>query len=346
MHIAHHPLRALGRATALAAFAATACFSLHAQQTAAVTGPKSLTFAQPFNTASLIASAEVPDTVGYSSSAGAAETSSAENYISSSLPPNSVDAEPSPQPPPRRYGRRPVYADSHHNADGSNKLTFFGGAGFTLPTGGTKAYYSPSYDFQFGGGRNFSKKVALLAEFDWHNFGIQQNVLNNLLTVYQALGATDGNGNALTVLYGNGHVWSFSVDPQYTFAESGSFGGYVIGGVGFYHKYTQFTVPSTGSYFDPYYGQIPYQANAPIDKYVSNAVGFNGGVGGTYKLSRFSDIKLYAEARYVYTANSARQFYDGAPGTVNPTPNHNYFDVFPQNAARTTYIPITFGIRF
>lgn len=346
MHISHSPLRALGRATALAAFAATACLSLPAQQSVSSPGPKSLTFTQPIDSASLMSSTDAPETLSYSSSAGAAETSSAENYISSSLSSGSLAADPSPQPPPRRYGRRPVYADSRHNADGSNKYTFFGGAGFTLPTGGTKAYYSPSYDFQFGGGRNFNNKLALLAEFDWHNFGIQQSVLNNLLAEYQALGATDGSGNPLTVLGGNAHIWSFSLDPQYTFLQGENFGGYVIGGVGFYHKYTQFTVPSTGYYFDPYYGQIPYAANAPIDKYVSNAVGVNGGVGATYKLSRFSDIKLYAEARFVYTANSARQFYDGRTGSVNPTPNPHYFDVFPQNGAKTTYIPITIGIRF
>ena len=65
--------------------------------------------------------------LNYSSSAGAAETAAAEGM--------SFGGDASPQPPPRRYGRRPVYADSSHNADGSNKYSFFGGRGLDYPGG-------------------------------------------------------------------------------------------------------------------------------------------------------------------------------------------------------------------
>ena len=76
---------------------------------------------------------------------------------------------------------------------------------------------------------------------------------------------------------------------------------------------------------------------------MSNAVGANGGLGFTYRLSRFSDLKFYGEARYVYTANKARPYFDGTTGT---SLSASYFNVFPQNSAKTTYIPITFGVRF
>ena len=59
----------------------------------------------------------------------------------------------------------------------------------------------------------------------------------------------------------------------------------------------------------------------------------------TYKFSRFAGEKFYVEARYVYTANSPRPFsYGDATG--------NGFNVFPQNSAKTTFIPVTFGVRF
>jgi len=329
MQITQNPLRAIPRVATLALFAGAATLSLHAQQAAGNEGSQGISFAQPSISTSLLASnsvPEAPDASSYSSSAA-----SVESPVSTSLA--SGSATPAPQPPPR-YGRRPVYADSSHNADGSSKYTFFGGAGFTLPTGGTHAYFSPSYNFQFGGGRNFNKKVAVLAQFDWANFGLQGNTETNLETVY-----------GVTPVGGHGHVWSFSLDPQYTYMDHDKFGGYVIGGVGYYHKVTDFTTPAEEQYFDPYYGYITIEANETFDSYVSNAVGYNGGLGFTYKASRFSDVKFYAEARYVYTGNSRRPYYDGVTG-ANPTTNPNYFDVFPQNSAPTTFIPVTFGIRF
>jgi len=346
MQISQRPLRLISRASAIFALATAAALSLQAQSGGGA-GSKgvSTSFAQPvFSSASLIAASDAPDAIGYSSSAGAAETESAVSYMSSSLA-ASPNPNPGPQPPPRRYGRRPVYADSHHNADGSNKYTFFGGGGFTNPTGGTHNYLATGYDLQVGGGRNFNKKVALLAQFDYNHFGIQTNTLNSLLGIYSNLCGNDCTGTAISQIGGTNHIWSFTLDPMYTYLDGDKFGGYVIGGVGFYHKVTDFTTPATGEYCDIYYGCIEYEANETIDSYVSNAAGVNGGLGFTYKASHFSDLKFYAEARYVYTANSPRPYYDGSTGT-NPSANPNYFDVFPQNSAKTTYIPIIFGVRF
>ena len=335
MQIAH----SFFRLTLVAALANAAAFAAHAQQVAPATGPQPLFFAQPAASSPIqLAANDTPYSVGYSSSAGAAETAEAVSFI-----PDTLHAGMGMQPPPRRYGRQPVYSDSHHNADGSNKYTFFGGAGFTVPVGGTHNYLSPSYNFQVGGGRNFNKKFAVLAQFDYAHFSVQTNTLNSLLGTYVNLGATDGNGNSLSELDGNTHIWSFTLDPMYTFMQGDKIGAYVVGGAGFYHKVTDFTTPTEGYYYDPYYGIIPYEANATLDSYVSNSVGFNGGVGFTYKPSRFGGERLYAEGRYVYTPNSSRPYYDGTNGTAL-TPN--YFNVFPQNSAKTSFIPITFGIRF
>lgn len=320
---------------AVTLFAGAATLGLQAQQSASATTQSLFSNAQPVavDSPTLLASvlnSEAPlgatdsSSLNYSSSAGAAETATAEGM--------SFGGDASPQPPPRRYGRRPVYADSSHNADGSNKYSFYGGAGFTIPVGGTANYLSPSYSIQVGGGRNFNKKLGVMVEFDWDNFGIQGSTLNNQYNLYNSLGA------GLTSLDGYSHVWSFSLDPTYTFWQAEKQGAYVIGGIGFYHKITTFTTPSLGAYCSPYYGCYTYQANQPIDSYTSNAPGVNAGVGYTYKPSQFGNLKLYAEARYVYTFNSARAF--DVSGT---TP---YFNAFPQNSAQTGYIPVKFGVRF
>lgn len=271
---------------------------------------------------------------------------------SSSVSPDATDAvaterftlsDDGMQPPPRRRYGRPRYTDGSHNPDGSNKYTFEAGGGLTLPTGGTKSALTTSFSFQGGVGRNFNKNLGVLAQFDWDNFGVQTAVLNNLLNVYNGLGAKDQTGAPLSQLIGSSHIWSLTLNPIYNFAGGERLGAYVIGGAGFYHRTATFSIPSVGTYCDPYYGCYPYQANAPIDSYTSNAFGVNGGVGVTYKFSHFASARFFAEARYVYTANSRRPYYDGATGTaLSPT----YFNVFPQNSMPATYIPIKFGIRF
>ena len=239
----------------------------------------------------------------------------------------------------KRYGR-PRYRGNNTNADGSNKWIFFGGAGLSQPIGNTWHYLTPSYAFQVGGGRQFSKKFAVPIQFDYDHFGFTKQTLDNQVVV---LDSVYGTGSVDGLLDGTSHVWSFTVDPMYTLYSGDTWGAYGIAGVGFYHKTAAFTIPTTQQAYSPYYGGYTYQSNQPVDKYTSNAPGFNAGFGITYKISRFANERLYAEARYVFVDNSYR------PGiTVN---NLNQItatstNFYPANSNRTTYIPIKFGIRF
>ncbi len=258
----------------------------------------------------------------------------------------------SSQPPPRRYGR-PSYASGNTNKDGSPKYAFLGGFGLTLPIGDTHVYETPSWGFQFGGGRNYNKIFALIAQFDYDHFGLQGQTLNNQTYVYNyPCGGNNSNSvNAGTCgvppgqLDGNNHVWSFTLNPTFTLPTTGSWGAYAVVGGGFYHKVTNFTVPGVGYYFDPYYGLVPYSANQTIDHYTSNAFGANGGFGITYKFSQFSRERLYMEVRYVLVLNAQRYGVTAA----NSTPSFNESNInnaYPENSNRTTYIPVKFGLRF
>jgi hypothetical protein len=328
---ASQTIRFMARAAALALVAAATTIAVQAQSDSA-----------PAPHLDLHASLDQP--VNPTTPTTASDTSYSSSI--SSVPSDTVaverlnfDPHDALQPPPRRSYGKPRYADSTHNADGSNKWTFIVGGGFTLPVGGTHAYFTPSYKFQVGGGRAFNKSFAVLAQFDWDNFGIQTNTLNQLLPIYALLCGFGCTGTPITQIGGSGHDWSFTLDPVYNFLQGDTMGAYVVGGVGYYHKVTTFTTPTIGTECSPFYGCFQYGANSTIDEYTSNAVGFNGGVGFTYRFSRFAGERFYAEARYVYTANSPRPFSLG-------TSTSNYFNVFPQNSAKTTYIPITFGIRF
>lgn len=270
-----------------------------------------------------------PSDLNYSSSTGVEETAKAEDFDMGL----GAGAGQSPRP----Y-HRPNYHDSRTNSDGSEKWTFEVGGGFNLPTGGTHDYLSTGWRFQGGGGRNFNKTFGLLLQFDYDDFGFQTSTLNNQLAIYNALGATDENGNSLTELGGYTHDWSFTLNPIINFYTSDTWGAYAIAGLGYYHKTANFTTPGEGVYCDPFYGCYTYEADQVVDKYTSNAFGVNGGLGVTYRFSRFSSTKFFAEARYVWTDNSKRPF--DVSGTTS------YFNAFPQNSDPTTWIPITFGVRF
>jgi len=321
-------------AAAFGVLTVAAPFTMNAQQ--APSALASTVVPSGVETPKFLASGNVPadllssTTLSYSSSTGANEEMAAESF--------SFDADAAKQPPPRRTYGRPNYSDSHTNADGSNKWTFFAGGGFTLPTGGAHNYLTTSYDFQVGGGRNFNKHVGVMIQFDRDNFGIQTATLQKVLNYYNA-GLSSSSPYYVSTLGGSNHTWSFTLDPVYTFSEPDSkFGGYATVGAGFYHKVTDFTTPGTGYYYDPYYGYIQYTANEVIDSYVSNSVGFDAGLGATYKFSKFAGERLYVEGKYVFTDNSPRRF-DISGAT-------SYYNVFPQNSAKTTFIPITIGIRF
>lgn len=255
---------------------------------------------------------------GISSSNGDADTTDA--VADAAVP----DA---PQPPARRrvYGR-PRYTDKWHNADGSTKIAFEVGGGFDSPVGITSKYQTIGYKFSVGGGLNFNKAFGVLVQYDYENMGVPSWVLNNMATAYENAGASSSD---LEGLDASTHLWSFTVNPMINFQGSGKAGAYIIGGIGYYHKTTNFTLPAVSYYCDYYYGCYPYQSNQTFDSYSSGAFGVNGGVGVTWKLSQFGQSRLFAEARYTWVDNDK---------------NNSLF--YTPNSYRTSYFPVTVGIRW
>src|SRR5260370_17909501 len=247
----------IGGIAAVTFLAAAGTLGLKAQQSAGTAPslpPLSLkaTLAEPFYLSR-------PDDVSHSSSTGSAEMANAKNFNLSS----SAD-----QPPPRRRYGKPNYNDSRTNADGSAKYTFFVGAGFTLPVGGSHNYLTTSYDVQVCAGRNFNKTLGVQVQFDCDNFGFQTATLNKQLAIYNALNAQAGFP-LLPQLGGTSHIWSFTVGPVFNFYSSDTFGAYAIGGVGFYHKTANFTVPVIGVQCDPFFGCFQFQPTQAVAKYTS-----------------------------------------------------------------------------
>lgn len=317
-----------GYAAVAGLFALATTAVLHAQQT-----PSNRSSATP-ETIDFLAEAKAPvdlaattTDASYSSSAEAASPVAAERF---NLSPEAAVA--GLQPPPRRRYGRPRYQDRGHNADGSNRYAFEAGGGFTLPTGATGKRTNLSYTFKVGAGVNFNRKLGVMAEYNYDHFGIQGNVLAAQQALYNSAGATDQNGNPIYGLDGSTHIWSLTLNPIFTFHETDKSSAYIVVGGGFYRKVVNFTIPEVGQYCDYYYGCYEVQQNATFDHYSNNAGGVNGGIGFTYKPSRFAGERFFAEARYVEVFNSA------SANSVNT--------FYPPANARTGYFPVTVGIRF
>jgi hypothetical protein len=244
----------------------------------------------------------------------------------------------------RRYGR-PRYRGGNSNPDGSNKWMAYGGAGLVQPIGNTWHYFTPNYGIQVGFGRQYSYHFAMPIEFDYDTMGLTKQAISNQSCIYTYTAGTCDYNAGDNGIDATAHVWSFSIDPRWTLFDptKDGLGAYVLADVGFYHKVTDFTAPQTAEYCDPYYGCQLVGVQSTFDHYTSNAPGFGGGIGFTYKFSHFSNERFYAEGRYVFMDNSQRYGY-----TVNniATTSYNGFDAFPANSNRTTIIPIKFGISF
>jgi hypothetical protein len=234
---------------------------------------------------------------------------------------------------------RPRYRSDFTNNDGSPRYVFYLGGGATVPLGNTSKYLTPNFDIQAGAGYRFNRRLALPVEFDWDEFGFTKQALDNQIGIYDSL---LGSNAVNFLLDGNSHVWSFSLQPTYTFHSGNMWDAYVKGGVGFYHKVANFTLPDhVGGCFSFSFCDATFN----LDHYTSNAPGYDGGVGVTYRVAPGSNARFYVEARYVFVDNQQRSGIVNTPASL-ATVTNSTTDFYPANSNRTTYIPVEIGIRF
>jgi Outer membrane protein beta-barrel domain len=184
-----------------------------------------------------------------------------------------------------------------------DRLAVEAGGGFTAPLGNSSRDLTWGWNFRGGLGYNFTKKFAVLGEYEFDRSKIPAAILEQV--------GTPG---------GNVHTWSLTLDPEWKYKTGGNWGGYIIGGGGFYRQLTSFTEPvlAQGVYCNYFYCYpIYYQATAVVSHYSSNQGGLNIGTGLTF--GNWNQAKFFAEARYEWL----------------DTPGHS-----------TQIIPVTFGIRW
>jgi len=218
-------------------------------------------------------------------------------------------------PPRRRPYGRPSYNDRWTNPDGSTKFAFEAGVGPTSPAGAWGHYRKTGWDVSFGAGRNFNRAFGVLLQYDYSRVGVVNSILNAYYNEYGLSG-------------GSTHIWSLTLNPVISFSDPHShFGAYAVFGGGFYRKMTVYTFPQEEDIYRNVYSTICTECRVS-----NNAGGLNGGLGFTYKFTDYSNVKLFAEARYTWIDNQ-------------PTAASNA-SIAPENNHRTGYFPVTMGVRF
>jgi hypothetical protein len=212
----------------------------------------------------------------------------------------------------------PGYNSPWRNPDGSVKLALEFGGGIDTAVGPTRHYQERGWNFTMGGGYNFNRQFGVLLEYGFHHAMIPPLLVQS---AYE--------GFAQPPIVGAIRLWSFTAEPVFHYFSTEHFGGYVIGGGGFYRK---LTAVDGGS--DSFTCTLPTFSTlcsvAPGTRFSNNAGGLNLGTGLAWRVSDRSNVKVYAEARYTWVDNQ-------------PSPTNV---VYPPANYRTGYIPLTGGLRW
>jgi len=210
--------------------------------------------------------------------------------------------------------------------------TFEAGGGFNAPIGNDTDQYGVvetstgkpeglpvitwGGNFTFGGGFRMSKRVSLLAEYQF----MDNKLPGALITAVN--NAADAGADDITA--GNTHINSITGSPVIDLFPKKSNGAYLVGGFGWYHKSTNFQSPEAVL---SYYGE--YEENVTVASFTSNQWGGNGGVGLYHRFGGLygdSHTMLFGEARYLFIHTPPASQSNGL-GT-------------------TELIPVTIGVRF
>ncbi len=253
---------------------------------------------------------------------------------------SSLASSPTPVASPQYGGSGGGYSGYHESR--WSHIAFEAGGGVTVPIGndvnggfttilGNGRNYGTDLvgaNLMVGAGWNFSKRFALLGEYEFNTNKIPGKTLS---AVYNSSPSTF-QANNIPYIGGNIHTNSVTIEPMYYFLQSEKrpYSAYVIGGFGYYHKTLNFTAPVVQSDF--YYGT--YVTNQTFQSYGDSGMGANFGTGIAFKpFGSDSRAKLFGEVRYVWADTPRESATDATNGTILHTGTEGL-------------IPITVGLRF
>jgi hypothetical protein len=269
------------------------------------------------DTVSVNTVASQPGTVSSRSGApalGAGESSSLQ--VADSVAPAGLFAELSAPGGGGRAAAGQEYGGGGIWQKAKSNFAFEASGGFNAPAG-DKSYITWGGQFTVGGGVNFNKHLALLAEYQFIDDKLPGRII--------AEAGSQG---------GHVHLWSLTLDPVLDLFPKATNDVYVTGGGGFYRKVTSFTDIGQTEYCY-FYCEVGYVSEV-VGHFSSNQGGFNVGAGFQHRLGGMygdSKTKLFAEVRFVDALTPAVVAYPN--GLAETTVG-----------ADTKVIPVSFGIRW
>jgi len=197
------------------------------------------------------------------------------------------------------------------------------GGGASVPVSDAKDYFGTGFNVVFGVTVNLNDSIGIQAEYQYHGLGsfdgnsldIPTNPIEPPIQLKVSHGMNLGSFNLV-------------VKPP----TSGRVGGYLLGGVGVYHRAIDLSTPGTGlvTVCNPWW-YICYPTPVPVDRIIGtrNSTDFGVDVGGGVTFLIGDTEEFYIEARYHHIWGP--EVDDGQGNT---------------RKANGQYFPITFGFRF
>ena len=210
-------------------------------------------------------------------------------------------------------------------AQSSSPFNLHIGGGIGVPLNSTANFAGISGTFQLGAGPNLGPHSSIVGEFMWQGLPPTRNTL---LPALNALCATSVGSSApcsIASISATNNLYALTANYMYHL-DGRRFGGYVIGGGGWYYRYAQLhnVTIAPGTVCEPAWDWWGYTcqngfistSNVLATKGVSSG-GVNGGVGITIRLGAGdSDVKYYVEARYHYSPQGGRVSTQIVPVTM------------------------------
>jgi opacity protein-like surface antigen len=213
----------------------------------------------------------------------------------------------------------------------------FFGFGWAFPTMDFKNSFDAGWNGTIGATYNINEKLGVQADYTYTHMNGPERTISLSPTPIAPASSTG-------LLQSNHQMHIGTFDVIYKIQRPDAIvHGYVLGGLGIYHRIVQVTTPSVGytTFCDPYW-YVCYPALVSVDQIVgdrsSNDFGINLGGGVTFGHA----AKFYVESRYHYVWGP----------TVNPVASQLPAATAAGNScsggctSNAAYFPLTFGVRW
>jgi hypothetical protein len=205
------------------------------------------------------------------------------------------------------------------------------GFGWAFPTSGFKDSFDAGWNGTIGATFKVTEHFGVQAEYIYQRMDGPEKTISVVATPVAAA-ATNG------LLQSNQqmHIGSFNL-VYHTQSPNHPIGGYVLSGLGIYHRTLQLTSPSVGytTFCDPYW-YVCYPTLVSVDTIIgdrsSNDFGVDFGGGITFG----HEAKFYIESRYHYVWGP----------TITPAASGSSTTCSTGCSANASYFPLTFGVRW